>query len=102
LAAAGLCLLVLRRARGFLVFSLLVFATGLFYAVNYAFDDPNFHLHPHFMVALWAGVAIAWMWRARGGWRVPAQSACVLAAFSSLAFGFSAMDKSRDTLVDDY
>lgn len=102
LAAAGLCLLVLRRARGFLVFSLLVFATGLFYAVNYAFDDPNFHLHPHFMVALWAGVAIAWMWRARGGWRVPAQSVCVLAAFSSLAFGFSAMDKSRDTLVDDY
>ncbi len=105
LAAAGLWLLARRgkRARGPLVFSLLVFATGLFYAVNYAFDDPNFHLHPHFMVALWAGVAIGAAWEAaHGWWRIPLRAACALGAISSLLLVFPRMDKSRDTLVDDY
>lgn len=104
LAAAGIVLLLLRKGgRPLLAFSLLVFATGLFYAVNYAFDDPNFHLHAHFMIALWAGVALGATWSAaRGAYRLPVRALCALAALSPAVFVFPALDKSRDTLVDDY
>lgn len=102
LALAGLVILF-RRSPVLLVFTLLIFATGLFYAINYAFDDPNFHLHSHFMVALWAGVALGGMWSAaRGAWALPVRALCVAAALSPLVLNFSRMDKSGDTLVSDY
>lgn len=101
-AAVGLWLTG-RRSPGLLMFSLLVFATGLFYAVNYAFDDANFHLHSHFMVALWAGLSIGAAWdAARGVWRVPARVACVTVMLSTLVLVYPSMNKSRDTLVEDY
>lgn len=102
LAAAGLIMLSI-RARGLLIFSLLVFATGLFYAVNYAFDDPNFHLHPHFAVALWAGGAGGGGWiLLRGRARLVVRILLVAAVLSTPVLNLPRMDKSRDTLVEDY
>jgi len=57
-ALAGLVWLW-RRDRNAALFSLLIFAAGLVYAVNYDFDDPNFYLNPHVMIALWAGAGLA-------------------------------------------
>jgi hypothetical protein len=102
LAIAGIVVLY-RTLPGLLIFSGLVFGTGLVYAANYAFDDPNFHLHPHFMVALWAGAALGGLWTVKAGkLTLAVRLICALLALSPLLLNFKTMDKSRDTLVSDY
>lgn len=56
-ALAGL-LWLFKRDRTAALLTVLIFAAGLFYAVNYDFDDANFYLNPHLMVALWAGAGV--------------------------------------------
>jgi hypothetical protein len=102
LALAGVAWLAMRR-RGLLVFSLLVFATALFYAVNYAFDDPNFNLHAHFAIALCAGAAVGAAASVAGrARRVALMTACALAVVCAPALNYARMDKSGDSLVEDY
>jgi hypothetical protein len=98
-AFAGLWLLW-RQARRLAVFSLLLFGAGLFYAVNYAFDDQNFNLNAEFAVAIWIAAALAALWSRWRGW--PGRLACAVLALCPLALNFSLLDKSTDSLVDDY
>lgn len=101
----------LRRAPRLLLFTALIFATALFYAVNYAFKDPNFNLNAHFMVAAWATFGARWVLglSARVSGPGPRRASSALAiggvtllALCPLTFNFARLDKSRDTLVDDY
>lgn len=101
LAAAGIW--SLRRRSRLLVFTLLVFATGLFYSINYAFEDPNFNLNAHVVVALWAGLGASWLVdSARGSGKIIAGILVGLAVFCPLAFNYPKLDKSRDSMVEDY
>lgn len=101
LALFGLCCLL--RAPRLLLFTCLIFLTGLVYAINYAFDDPNFYLNSHFAVALAAGAGAAWLVaRARGGGRIAFTLLMGTVALCPLVFNFPKLDKSRDTLVVDY
>lgn len=107
LAAAALGIWVLwRRSGRLLLFSFLIFATGLFYAVNYAFDDPNFYLNSHFMVALWAGfgiLAVAQRAATLGpAMRFLVRGACLLVALCPLMLNYATLDKKKDSLVEDY
>jgi hypothetical protein len=52
LAALGLILLAGTRGRLF-VFTALIFVTSVFYAINYDFNDANFRLNAHLIVAFW-------------------------------------------------
>jgi hypothetical protein len=103
LALAALGLWALRRTPRLLVFTVLIFVTGLIYAINYGFDDPNFHLNPHFALALAAGFGAAWWLKiARGTGRVSVGLIVGVIALCPLAFNYAKLDKSRDTLVEDY
>jgi hypothetical protein len=104
LAAAAVGLWSLwRGARVLLAFTLLVFAGCLFYGVNYAFDDPNFYLNAHFMVALWAGFGLLAVLRAaRAGWRLPAAVLCGGLFLFPLMSNYPQLDKSRDRAVEEY
>ncbi len=106
LALALTGLWAMGRTPRLLTFTLLLFVTGVVYAINYAFDDANFHLNAHFAVAWAGGMGAAWLWtRARGAGRsaVAATVAVMVGvALCPLAFNFKRLDKSRDTLVVDY
>lgn len=104
LALAALGLWSLRRFPWPLLFSGLVFVTGTVYAINYTFDDPNFNLNAHFAVALWAGYGARALlaWRPRGTARILAGACVAVVALCPLAFNYPKLDKSRDTMVDDY
>jgi hypothetical protein len=104
LVLAVLGLWSLRRAPRLLVFTALIFATGVFYAVNYAFNDPNFNLNAHFVVATWVVLGARWIVDLPAGARPRRVALLVVGviALCPLFLNFSRLDKSRDTLVDDY
>jgi hypothetical protein len=52
LAALGIILLAVTRGRLF-VFTVLIFTMSVFYAINYDFNDANFRLNAHLIVAFW-------------------------------------------------
>lgn len=92
-----------RRTPRLLTFTLLIFVTGVVYAINYAFDDANFYLNAHFAVALAGGMGAAWLWScARGAGRTAVAAAVALVALCPLVFNLRDLDKSRDTVVVDY
>ncbi len=95
-----------RDSKRLLAFSFVIFATGLFYVANYAFDDPNFYLTSHFIIALWAGYGLLAMLRwARNQppfMRAAVWVGCALVALFPLALNYTRLDKSHDSLVEDY
>jgi hypothetical protein len=87
-------------------FTALLFATGVLYAVNYDFEDPNFYLPAWVMIAAWAALgtfhAMSWA-RARGKpvvWLVAI--ACCAAAAQPLLSNYRDADESRNHAVEDH
>jgi hypothetical protein len=91
------------RSRRLLVFLLLLFLGCVFYAVNYAFDDPNFYLNAYLAVAITCAFGIHDLLN-----RVPEKRqrltavACIALVLFPLGLNYRALDKSRDAAVEEY
>jgi hypothetical protein len=112
-AAIGFWIL-LRRSPRLAAVTVLLFATCVLYAVNYDFDDPNFRLHAHIMVALWAAFGLHAGLRAllfsaarlrvprtRIGAALPAFG-CALLVLVPFDANYRTVDRSADRAVEDY
>jgi len=108
-ALAGL-VVVMRRGGRLIPFSILLFATCVAYAVNYDFDDPNFRLQAHVVVALWVAFGLRAMLmsvatihaRGRALVRGGAAAACALVVLIPFDANYRASDRSADYAVEDY
>jgi hypothetical protein len=102
-AGIGLWLL-LRNDRKTALFSLLIFGTGTFYAVNYSFNDFNFNLNAHVAFAFWVCVGFAAMaQRAQGAFRARlSQAAAVLLVLFPLGLNHARVDRHGNYMVEDY
>jgi hypothetical protein len=115
LVVAGLVLLARthRTHRRLFLFTVLIFVTGVFYAINYDFEDPNFRLNAHLMAAFW----VAWAVYAIGEWVLrramakgrtsrailaPLCAGCLLLVVAPLAFNYKTMDESDNYSVEDF
>jgi hypothetical protein len=98
IAAALGTLLLARRQPRLLAFVALLFASCVFYTVNYAFDDPNYYVNAHFALALLVAVAA----RAALDKGVLPRLLCALLPLFPLALNYRAVDQSRNFAVEDY
>jgi hypothetical protein len=112
LVVVGLVLLA-RTQRRLFWFTVVIFVTGVFYAINYDFEDPNFRINAHLMAAFWiawAAVAIGeWVMRRahKKGWGNRATLAtlgagCLIVVIAPLAFNYKSMDESDNYSVEDF
>lgn len=93
----------LRRTPRFFWFTILIFCTAVLYAINYAFDDANFHLNAYVIVALWAGHGVAWVFKVtQGAIAGPVRVLTIAVALCPLVLNYAALNKNRDSLVNDY
>lgn len=103
-AALGVWALV-RRSPRLAVFTGLLFAAGVLQVVAYDFDDPNFRLHCHVVIALWAAFGAHALLPAHFRPRLAAAlavSVCALLALVPLAANYRVLDRSADRSVEDY
>jgi hypothetical protein len=94
-----------RRNRRVAVFSSLVFAAGVFHAVNYGFEDQNFRLNAHAMAAFWAACGAFALVRLAPAGSLVAKAmvaAVSLLALMPLAVHYRALDVSDHYAVEDY
>ena len=106
LGALGLILLW-RGNRKLLIWTLLLFAGCVSYAINYDIHDiDSYFLLAYVCVALWSclGLRSAIIWfRSFSGWTLPFSAGLVACmGLIPLVFHFSRCDESRNFLVDDY
>lgn len=104
LVAAGVGAVALYRAsRRLFVFTLLLLAGNLFFAVNYGFKDRNFHLNAYMALALCAAFGLAAALRARPvALRALGGLACALVVVSPAVQNFAKVDQSDNHALDDY
>jgi hypothetical protein len=94
-----------RTNRRIAAFSSLIFATSVFYAINYELHDPNFRLNAHVMAAFWAACgAVALVRRAPAGSLAEKGMMAVVSvlALMPLAVHYRALDVSDHYAVEDY
>jgi hypothetical protein len=93
-----------RSSRRLLVFTGLLFLSGVFFSMNYGFDDPNFYLNAYVSSAFWAGAGVKHFLAAarKRGLAVPGGILCVLAAGFPLLLNHRAVDQSDNHAVEDY
>lgn len=93
-----------RRDRRLFAFTVLLFATCLFYSLNYDFDDPNFYLHLHLVTALWAGAGVLTLGRMapEGTARSVALAASFLVPALPFALHVRALNDSGNYATEDF
>src|SRR5690606_26836198 len=101
-ALAGVLVLAWRDRR-LAVYTALIFAACVAYAVNHDFEDPSYRLNAHAMLALWAAVGIRFL-SGFAGRRAAIVAVPLCATFvgSHFADNLRSADRSHDHVVEDY